>query len=349
MGFRLLRLHGHKVSTEVYEHFKKGSEFFSYPEQSNQAVTAMHNLYRASQVAFPGEKILGDAKEFATKFLREKQASNELLDKWIITKDLPGELVSPHLTQLASPRITRFTRLASPRLASGTSRNSARLTPPNAPRLALTCLLRLTHLAQPHAPHSPHSSRPALRRSHHSARLAPPNAPHVTQFASPSPAYSSPLTDSPALPRPASLASLVSPCLTYLAALSSPRPHPPTPRLTPTHPPPRPASLVSPSLTHLTSLSSPRPHPPTPRLALIHLPHSARLTPHHSPHSSRLAPPHAPRVLLTSSSMINKIKVNVRLYSQTNGIMINKLEVGTEQSLCQLKINQSIQATMTQM
>nr|XP_011458608.1 PREDICTED: ent-copalyl diphosphate synthase, chloroplastic-like [Fragaria vesca subsp. vesca] len=92
MGFRLLRLHGHKVSAEVYEHFKKGSEFFSYPGQSNQAVTAMHNLYRASQVAFPGEKILGDAKEFATKFLREKQASNELLDKWIITKDLPGEV-----------------------------------------------------------------------------------------------------------------------------------------------------------------------------------------------------------------------------------------------------------------
>ena len=76
----------------MYEHFKKGSEFFSYPEQSNQAVTAMHNLYRASQVAFPGEKILGDAEEFATKFLREKQASNEVLDKWIITKDLPGEV-----------------------------------------------------------------------------------------------------------------------------------------------------------------------------------------------------------------------------------------------------------------
>ncbi|KAL6196849.1 hypothetical protein ACLB2K_032462 [Fragaria x ananassa] len=93
MGFRLLRMHGHKVSAEVFEHFKKGSEFFCYPGQLNQSVTVMHNLYRASQVALPGEKILGDAKEFATKFLREKQVSNEFSDKWIITKDLPGEVV----------------------------------------------------------------------------------------------------------------------------------------------------------------------------------------------------------------------------------------------------------------
>ncbi|XP_062020488.1 ent-copalyl diphosphate synthase 1-like isoform X1 [Rosa rugosa] len=92
MGFRLLRLHGHKVSAEVYEYFKKGSEFFCYPGQSSQAVTGIYNLYRASQLALPEEKILGDAKEFATKFLREKQASNELLDKWMIIKDLPGEV-----------------------------------------------------------------------------------------------------------------------------------------------------------------------------------------------------------------------------------------------------------------
>ncbi|XP_050366304.1 ent-copalyl diphosphate synthase 1-like isoform X2 [Argentina anserina] len=92
MGFRLLRLHGHKVSADVFKHFKKGDEFFCFAGQSNQAVTGMYNLYRASQVALPGENILYDAKEFSTKFLREKQASNELLDKWIIMKDLPGEV-----------------------------------------------------------------------------------------------------------------------------------------------------------------------------------------------------------------------------------------------------------------
>ncbi|KAK9945295.1 hypothetical protein M0R45_010817 [Rubus argutus] len=92
MGFRLLRLHGHKVSADVFKHFKKGEEFFCFAGQSNQAVTGMYNLNRASQMAFPGEKILYEANEFSTRFLREKQASNELLDKWIIMKDLPGEV-----------------------------------------------------------------------------------------------------------------------------------------------------------------------------------------------------------------------------------------------------------------
>ncbi|KAF6162790.1 hypothetical protein GIB67_029059, partial [Kingdonia uniflora] len=59
---------------------------------SNQAITGMFNLHRASQVVFPGENILEEAKKFSYKFLREKQALNQLLDKWIITKDLPGEV-----------------------------------------------------------------------------------------------------------------------------------------------------------------------------------------------------------------------------------------------------------------
>ncbi|PON84203.1 Ent-copalyl diphosphate synthase [Trema orientale] len=92
MGFRLLRLHGYNVSADVFRHFKKGDEFFCFRGQSTQAVTGMYNLYRASQLVFLGEKILEDAKDFSSRFLREKQASNELLDKWIITKDLPGEV-----------------------------------------------------------------------------------------------------------------------------------------------------------------------------------------------------------------------------------------------------------------
>ncbi|XP_059437236.1 ent-copalyl diphosphate synthase 1-like isoform X4 [Corylus avellana] len=92
MGFRLLRLHGHKVSADVFQHFRKGDEFFCFAGQSTQAVTGMFNLYRASQVVFPGEKILEDAKHFAFNFLREKQTANELFDKWIIMKDLPSEV-----------------------------------------------------------------------------------------------------------------------------------------------------------------------------------------------------------------------------------------------------------------
>ncbi|RXI02760.1 hypothetical protein DVH24_002838 [Malus domestica] len=92
MAFRLLRLHGHQVSPDVFKHFKKGNKFICFAGQSTQAVTGMYNLFRASQVLFPGETILEEAKDFSTKFLREKQASNELLDKWVIANDLPGEV-----------------------------------------------------------------------------------------------------------------------------------------------------------------------------------------------------------------------------------------------------------------
>ncbi|KAE8692080.1 Ent-copalyl diphosphate synthase [Hibiscus syriacus] len=111
MGFRLLRLHGYEVSADVFRHFEKGGEFFCFVGQSNQAITGIFNLYRASQVLFPGEKILEDAKRFSSTFLKQKQAANELLDKWIITKDLPGEVgLALKLPWYASlPRVeTRF-------------------------------------------------------------------------------------------------------------------------------------------------------------------------------------------------------------------------------------------------
>lgn len=79
---------------DVFKHFEKSGEFVCFPGQLNQAVTGMFNLYRASQVLFHGENILENAKDFSAKFLAEKRASNQLLDKWIITKDLPGEVSS---------------------------------------------------------------------------------------------------------------------------------------------------------------------------------------------------------------------------------------------------------------
>ncbi|URE37604.1 FR47-like protein [Musa troglodytarum] len=92
MGFRLLRLHGYDVSAGVFRHFEKDGEFFCFAGQSTQAVTGMYNLNRASQVAFPGEEILDRARSFSYLFLREKQAADQVVDKWIITKDLPGEV-----------------------------------------------------------------------------------------------------------------------------------------------------------------------------------------------------------------------------------------------------------------
>ncbi|KAI9119301.1 hypothetical protein K1719_009976 [Acacia pycnantha] len=111
MGFKMLRLHGREVSANVFKNFERNGEFFCFAGQSTQAVTGMFNLYRASQVGFPGEKILEDAKKFSAEFLREKRAANELIDKWIIMKNLPGEVAYaldvPWIASL--PRIeTRF-------------------------------------------------------------------------------------------------------------------------------------------------------------------------------------------------------------------------------------------------
>ncbi|KAL2320957.1 hypothetical protein Fmac_029926 [Flemingia macrophylla] len=89
---RLLRLHGHQVSADVFKNFERNGEFFCFNGQSTQAVTGMFNLYRATQIMFPGEKILEQAKNFSAKFLSEKRAANELVDKWIIMKNLPEEV-----------------------------------------------------------------------------------------------------------------------------------------------------------------------------------------------------------------------------------------------------------------
>lgn len=78
--------------TDVLRQFEKGGKFVCFAGQYSQAITGMFNLYRASQMLFPGEKMLEDAKKFSRNFLIEKQSTNELFDKWIIAKDLPGEV-----------------------------------------------------------------------------------------------------------------------------------------------------------------------------------------------------------------------------------------------------------------
>ncbi|GKB45625.1 Ent-copalyl diphosphate synthase, chloroplastic-like protein [Tanacetum coccineum] len=91
MGFRVLRMHGYQISTDVFRHFEKDGKFACYAGQLAESLTAMLSVYRASQMLFPGEKILDDANKFSHKFLTDKRSRNELLDKWVISKDLPGE------------------------------------------------------------------------------------------------------------------------------------------------------------------------------------------------------------------------------------------------------------------
>jgi ent-copalyl diphosphate synthase len=92
MAFRLLRLHGYNVSPSVFKNFEKDGEFFCFVGQSTQAVTGMYNLNRASQIGFQGEDILHRARIFSYEFLRQREAQDMLHDKWIIAKDLAGEV-----------------------------------------------------------------------------------------------------------------------------------------------------------------------------------------------------------------------------------------------------------------
>nr|QEH04693.1 plastid copalyl diphosphate synthase [Salvia sclarea] len=93
MGVRLLRMHGYDVDPNVLRNFKQQDGKFScYGGQMIESASPIYNLYRASQLRFPGEEILEDANKFAYDFLKEKLANNQILDKWVISKHLPDEI-----------------------------------------------------------------------------------------------------------------------------------------------------------------------------------------------------------------------------------------------------------------
>lgn len=84
------------MHADVLENFKQGENFTCYGGQMIECSSPIYNLYRASQLRFPGEEILEEANEFAYEFLQIKLASNQILDKWVISNHLPDE-VSFHL------------------------------------------------------------------------------------------------------------------------------------------------------------------------------------------------------------------------------------------------------------
>nr|WCR39982.1 terpene synthase class II [Tectona grandis] len=92
MGFRLLRLHGYDMNPNVLQNFKKDGKFFCLGGEMSDSPSVTYNLYRASQVRFPGEEILEEAGNFSYKLLQDRLASNQLLDKWVISKNLPDEI-----------------------------------------------------------------------------------------------------------------------------------------------------------------------------------------------------------------------------------------------------------------
>ncbi|PIN03009.1 Copal-8-ol diphosphate hydratase [Handroanthus impetiginosus] len=92
MGFRLLRLQGYHVDPNVFRNFKNDNKFSCYGGQIIESPSPIYNLYRASQIRFPGEEILEEAEQFAYNFLQEKLERNQVLDKWVISKHLPDEI-----------------------------------------------------------------------------------------------------------------------------------------------------------------------------------------------------------------------------------------------------------------
>lgn len=52
----------------------------------------MLSLYRASQLAFRGETILGEARDFATKHLREALEKSEIFTAWNKQQNISQEV-----------------------------------------------------------------------------------------------------------------------------------------------------------------------------------------------------------------------------------------------------------------
>ena len=92
-------------SVGVFKNFEKDGEFFCFVGQSTQAVTGMYNLNRASQIAFQGEDVLHRARIFSYEFLRQREAQGMLRDKWIIEKDLAGEVIQTILHLMILDRL----------------------------------------------------------------------------------------------------------------------------------------------------------------------------------------------------------------------------------------------------
>lgn len=84
------------LHVDVFKNFLKDGDFYCYQGESNKSTTSMFSLYRASQVSFPGEDELSQAEIYCREFLNHRRASHKLTDKWVIPKDLPGEVLPNH-------------------------------------------------------------------------------------------------------------------------------------------------------------------------------------------------------------------------------------------------------------
>nr|WBO26428.1 beta-pinene synthase [Taiwania cryptomerioides] len=72
LGFRILRLHKYNISSDVLESFKgKDGQLLNSSTQSQEEIKSIMNLFRASLIAFPKEKVMDEAKSFSTLYLKQ--------------------------------------------------------------------------------------------------------------------------------------------------------------------------------------------------------------------------------------------------------------------------------------
>lgn len=91
LGFRALRLHRYNVSSAVFDNFKnEKGQFFCNSNgeegKGDKRVRSMLSLFRASNISFPGEKVMDEAKTFATEYL------NKVLTGQTVTESLSREV-----------------------------------------------------------------------------------------------------------------------------------------------------------------------------------------------------------------------------------------------------------------
>lgn len=71
LGFRALRLHRYNVSSGVLENFKNEHGKFFCNFSGDERVRSMLSLLRASEISFPGEKVMEEAKAFTREYLNQ--------------------------------------------------------------------------------------------------------------------------------------------------------------------------------------------------------------------------------------------------------------------------------------
>lgn len=89
-----------KFDVDVLRKFKEGDRFICQRGEVTPSTTAMYALYRASQIRFKGDVVLEEAYDFSRKFLQDWLEGDEHLDKWVISKNLPHEVVAEVILNL---------------------------------------------------------------------------------------------------------------------------------------------------------------------------------------------------------------------------------------------------------